>query len=116
MTNILQELNALLIGLGVPIETGIFKGKPPEEYLVITPMSDIYAVFADDQPQFETQEVRLSLFSKQNYIPRKNQIVKALLAAEFIITDRLYIGYEEDVDFHQYIVDISKVYEIKEDE
>ena len=113
MTNILQELNGLLGGLGVPIETGIFKGKPPEEYIVVTPMSDVYGLFADDQPQFDTQEARISLFSKTNYIPRKNQIVKALLAAEFTITDRMFIGYDEDTEYYQYSVDVEHCYEVE---
>jgi hypothetical protein len=116
MTNILQELNELLTGLGVPVETGIFKGKPPDEYVVVTPMSDIYGVFADDQPLFETQEARISLFSKQNYTQRKNQIVKALLAAEFTITDRVFIGYDEDNEYFHYVLDVANVYEIESEE
>jgi hypothetical protein len=116
MINILQELNKLLTSLGVPVETGIYKGKPPAEYVVVTPMSDIFGVYADDQPLYETQEARISLFSKFNYISRKNQIVKALLAAEFTITDRVYVGYDEDVDLHLYSVDVARVYEIESEE
>jgi hypothetical protein len=65
---ILTELNTLLDGLGIPVETGIFNGVPPNEYIVITPLADVFEVHADNQPQAETQEVRLSLFSKGNYI------------------------------------------------
>ena len=116
MNSILLELNDLLTGLGVLLETGIFKGKAPAEYVVITPMSDEFGLFADDKPQFETQEARVSLFSKQNYTQRKNQIVKALLAAEFTIADRLYIGYDEDVEYHCYAIDVEQTYEVKESE
>ena len=116
MSSILHELNDLLTGLGVLVETGIFKGKAPAEYVVITPMSDTFGLFADDQPQFETQEARISLFSKQNYMQRKNQIVKALLAAEFTITDRLYIGFDEDTEYHQYSIDIEKIFDVSEEE
>ena len=116
MSNILQELNDLLTGLGVLVETGIFKGKAPSEYVVITPMSDVFGLFADNQPLFETQEARLSLFSKQNYTQRKNQIIKTLLAAEFTITDRMFIGYDEDTEYYQYIVDVEHVYEIEREE
>ena len=112
--NILQELTGLLSGLGIRVETGVFKGKAPEEYCVVTPMSDFYGLFADDQPQYETQEARISLFSKSNYITRKNQIVKALLAAEFIITDRTYIGFEEDTEYFHVAIDCAKPYEIEE--
>lgn len=52
--SILSELNSLLDGLGIPIETGVFSGVPPDEYLVITPMTDTFEVFADNQPQVET--------------------------------------------------------------
>ena len=29
---ILSELTALVTGLGLPVETGVFSGKAPEEY------------------------------------------------------------------------------------
>jgi hypothetical protein len=77
--NILTELNSLLNGLQVPVETGVFSGKSPDEYVVITPMADVYELHADNRPQAETQEARLSLYSKHNYLARKRQIEKALL-------------------------------------
>jgi len=40
--SILSELHSLLDGLGIPIETGVFSGVPPDEYLVITPMTDTF--------------------------------------------------------------------------
>ena len=113
MTSILAELNALLTSLGVLVETGIFKGKAPDEYVVIVPLTDTYGLSADDCPLYEVQEARLSLFSKSNYTQRKNQIVKALRANDFTITDRVYIGFEED--YHQYEIDVAKTYEIEED-
>jgi hypothetical protein len=113
--SILQELNTILDSLGVPVETGVFSGKAPDEYVVITPMNDSFETFADDRPQYETQEVRLSLFSKNNYQQRKRQIVKALLAAEITVTDRRYVGHEDDTGYHHYAIDALKEYELKED-
>ncbi len=113
--SILQELNTIMTSLGIRVETGVFKGTAPEEYLVITPMSDVFEVFADNDPQFETQEARLSLFSKNNYQKRKNQIVKTLLNAEITITDRRYIGHEDDTGYHHYGIDTAKEYEVKEE-
>ena len=113
--SILRELNTLIGTLGIPVETGVFKDKAPEEYVVIIPMSDNFAGFADDMPQYETQEARISLFSKNNYIQRKNQIVKALLDAEITITDRRYIGHEDDTGYHHYVIDVSKEYKFLED-
>ena len=108
MINILTELNSLLNGLKIPVETGLFNGKAPAEYVVITPQADTFPLHADNRPQCETQEARLSLYSKGNYIKRKNEIVRALLAADFTITARLYIGHEDDSGYHHYAVDIAK--------
>ena len=105
--NILTELITLLSPI-LPVETGIFSGKAPDEYIVITPMADVFELHADNQPQFETQEARISLFSKGGYLSRKRQITKALMAAEFSITARRYIGHESDTQYHHYIVDVAK--------
>jgi len=112
--SILAELNTLLTELGLPVETGLFSGKAPDEYIVVTPMADTFEVHADDRPQAETQEARLSLFSKGNYIKRKNEITRALLSADFTITDRRYIGCEADSGYHHYAVDAAKNYELED--
>lgn len=113
--SILREINTIISCLGIPVETGVFKGKAPEEYVVITPIADVFEGYADNLPRFETQEARISLYSKNNYQQRKNQIVKALLASEFEITDRRYIGHEDDTEYHHYGIDAAKLYEIPED-
>jgi hypothetical protein len=107
----LAELNAVVESLGLPIETGVFSGVPPDEYVVITPLADVFEVHADNQPQSETQEARLSLFCKGSYTKRKNAIVRALLNANFTITSRLYIGHEDDTNYHHYVIDVSKIFE-----
>ena len=112
--NILTELNTLLNGIGIPVETGIFSEKAPAEYIVITPLVDTFPIHADNQPQNETQEARLSLFSKNNYIKRKNEITKELLSADFTITERKYIGYEADSNYHHYAIDVAITHEFKE--
>ena len=114
--SILQELNTILEELGVPVETGVFSDKAPDEYVVITPMGDNFGDFADNQPLYETQEARVSLYSKSNYVKRKNQIVKALLADEITVTDRRYIGYENDTGYHHYAVDAAKEYFFTEED
>jgi len=110
--SILRDLGEALEPVGIPIETGVFSKKAPDEYLVLIPMSDIFNHYADDLPSAELQEVRLSLFSKGNYQARKNEVVKVLLNAGFIITDRRYLGYEEDTGFHHFAIDVAKVYEL----
>lgn len=112
--SILTEMNLVLKDIGVPIETGVFSGVPPDEYLVVTPLVDTFDVFGDNRPSAEVQEARLSLFSKNNYMAMKNQLVRLLLQADFVITDRRYIGHEDDTGYHHYAIDIAKEYETEE--
>lgn len=108
--NILTELNSLLTTLQISVETGVFSGIPPDEYIVLTPLADTFALHGDNCPHAEIQEVRLSFFSKGNYIAAKNQLVKILLQADFTITDRKYIGHENDTGYYHYTIDLAKEY------
>jgi len=113
--SILEELNAILDSIGIPVETGVFSDKPPLYYVVLTPLSDDFDVFGDNKPTVETCEVRLSLFNHGNYIERKNSIVQKLLDNDFTITGRTYVGFEPENGYHNYAIDVAKNYEIKED-
>ena len=108
--SLLSELNTLLSDCGIPVETGIFSDKAPDTYLVITPLSDSFELHADNAPSCETQEARLSLYSKGSYTKAKNAIFRTLLSADFYITDRRYIGYEPDTGYHHYAIDVAKSY------
>lgn len=112
--SILSELNTLLNSINIPIETGFFSDIPPNEYIVITPLNDSFAVYCDNKPQLVVQEVRISLFSTNNYTIRKNQLVRILLQADFLITDMKYLGHEDDTGYHHYAIDISKEYKMEE--
>ena len=111
--SLLSELITLLDTLQIPVETGVFNGKAPETYVVITPLTDTFAMYAGDCPQYEVQEARLSLFSQGNYRPLKRQIEKALLAAGITMTDRRYIGHEDDTGYHHFAIDAAKHYELE---
>lgn len=112
--NIFEELNGVLGGLGIPVETGVFSGTAPDAYLVIVPLSDGFGYHADNTPHEDVQEARVSVYSMGNYIAIKNKIVKALVGAEFTITDRRYIGYETEAGYHHYVVDAQKNYELED--
>lgn len=113
--SILADINTALSALNIPIETGVFSEAAPDEYVVVTPLADSYELHADNTPNFETQEARLSLFSKGNYMKRKKLLSKALLSADFTITDRRYIGHEDDTGYHHYAIDVAKIYELEEE-
>ena len=111
--SILSELNNLLTPV-LPVETGIFSSVPPDEYLVLTPMTDEFVLFGDNKPLIDISEVRISLFSKDNYQQKKRQITTALLGAGFTITDRRYIGHEDNSGYHHFAIDVAKEYETEE--
>ncbi len=111
--SLLSEINHVSDLCQIPVETGIFSGVPPDVYLVITPLIDLFEVHADNTPGFEVQEARISLFSKNNYMTIKNTFIRALLEAELTITDRRYIGHEDDTGYHHYAIDVAKSYEFQ---
>ncbi len=112
--SLLSDLNEVLGPLHIPIETGVFSGVPPDEYLVFITLTDIFEVHADNRPGFDIQEVRISLFSKGNYQQRKKQITIALLNADITVTERRYIGHEDDTGYHHYAIDVAKNYGLEE--
>jgi len=111
--SLLSELNTLLSPL-IPLETGVFSEPAPDRYIVITPLVDTFELYTDDKPRHEIQEARISLFDKGSYTALKNQIVRTLLGADFIITDCRYIGHEDDTGYHHYAIDVAKTYELEE--
>ena len=84
--SLLKDLNRILEPLNIPLETGVFSDAPPDEYMVITPIIDQLGLFADNMPQSEISEARLSLFTTNNYIKRKKEISKQLLINDMTIT------------------------------
>ena len=111
--SLLSELNTIISPL-VPLETGVFSDPAPDKYAVITPMVDTFELYTDDKPRHEVQEARISLFDKGSYTAVKNQIVRILLDADFIITDRRYVGHEDDTGYHHYAIDVAKNYELED--
>ena len=113
--SVLADINTAVSALDIPIETGVFSEAAPDEYVVVTPLADSYELHADNAPGFETQEVRLSIFTKGSYTKLKNALVRALRGADFYITDRRYIGHEDDTGYHHYAIDVAKIYELEEE-
>ena len=112
--SILEDLTSLLATKGVPVETGIFSDEAPESYIVITPLSDTFALHADNAPGVDVQEARLSLYTQGSYTALKNRIVRLLLREDFTITGRMYNGYETDTGYLHYTVDVAQYYEMEE--
>ena len=108
---ILDELKELFISLGLPSHVGVFLATlKPSAYVVLTPLIDDYPLYGDDKPVIETQDVRLSLFDKENYQKSKNEIIASLVDADFTIRGRRYVGYEHNTQYHHYAIDVAKYY------
>lgn len=108
MTALLEQLTTIADGLNLPFEVGLYTTTPaPQTYLVATPLADVLEVFADNAPEVEVEEVRLSLFTKANYLGLRDQITRALLKAGLTVTGRTYVGFEADTHYHHYAIDVA---------
>ncbi len=112
--SVLADIQTALSELDIPIETGVFSDVAPAKYIVVVPLSDSFDLHADNAPGYDVQEARLSLYVQGSYTREKNAVVKTLLANDFTITDRRYIGYETETGYHHYAVDVAKHYEMEE--
>lgn len=114
----LEELNAILATLKIPAMLGFYSASEPAPtmYCVLTPIGADFDLYADDWPRQDTQEVRLTLYSKNNFLQSAGQLVRALLGAGFYVTDRLYVGYDREFGYHQYAIDVQKSYAYDESE
>ena len=106
--SMLEELNTIVESAGLPVETGVFTGTAPDAYVVITSISEHFELYCDDYPGLNIEETRLSLFSKGNYNQKKDLLVRMLLTAGFLVTERRYIGYEEDTKYHHAAIDVAR--------
>lgn len=113
--SILSEAKEIISGLGIPVETGVFKRESPETYVILVPLVDTYPLSADNKPEVDLQELRITIFSKGNYTAVKNKIVKKLFDSEFYITERKYNGFDTESGYYQYSVDVAKNYLFEEE-
>ena len=108
MSGLLENLSHIAKQLELAYAVSCYTASPaPDTYLVFTPLTDSFEIFADNTPGIEIEEARISLFTKTNYLSLRNQITKALISARLVITGRRYIGYEADTGFHHYSIDVS---------
>ncbi len=74
--SILSELKTVAAELNIPVETGAYTSAAPDCFLVMTPIMDSFPLSADDKPVSEVNEVRLSLYSRDNYSANSNKPYK----------------------------------------
>ena len=102
--SLLENLNSILSELDIEIETGTFSNKAPDQYLVLVPIISNYELYADNEPQIDVEEIRISIYSKWNYLSLKKSIEKKLIKSDITITDRRYNGFEKDTGYHHLLL------------
>ena len=108
MSGLLGNLSHIAKQLGFAYAVSCYTDSPaPDTYLVFTPLTDSFEIFADNTPGIEVEEVRIALFTKTNYLGLRNQLTRALIDVGLTVTARRYIGYEADTGFHHYSIDVS---------
>ena len=108
MSGLLENLSHIAKQLGLAYTVSCYTDSPaPDTYLVFTPLTDSFEIFADNTPGVEIEEARISLFTKTNYLALRDQITRALIDAGLTVTARRYIGYEDDTGYHHYSIDIA---------
>ena len=108
--SLLSELTEIAKRMKITARTAVYSDKPPDEYLVFTPLYDSFELHADNSPEIDVQEARISLFSKGNYNQTKSKIIRALISADITITARKYVGHEDDTGYNHYAIDVAKEY------
>ena len=113
--SLLSELVSIFDRLSIPVETGVFSKQAPRQYAVLTPVLDSFTLYADNKPEQDVEEVRISLYDKGNYQSAKKRIEAALLSADITITDRRYVSREDETGYHHYAIDVAKNYFYQEE-
>lgn len=110
--NILSEATGIINNMGVEVQTAVYSEKPPDKYVVIVPIEDEFAEFADNKPTLDKQSARIVILNKENPYRLRNNIVKALWNAGFSILTRKYSGFDAETKHHIMYVEIEGGYKV----
>lgn len=105
---LLEQLTILCQQLNLLSATGAFNSSPaPDQFVVFTPIADVFDLYAANQPGVDIEHVRLSLFTRGNYLHLRDLISHALLQTGITVEARTYVGFEADTGFHHYAIDCA---------
>ncbi|AOZ73083.1 hypothetical protein BSR29_03020 [Boudabousia liubingyangii] len=103
----LELLMRLFNGLGMPVFTGSFPPQQVGNYIVLTPLADVYDLHADNAPGVEIQYVRVNIFTTGSYKLHATNIPPMLRNAGLTITERRYIGHDPEAGYHHYVIEVA---------
>lgn len=85
-----------------------------ERFCVIIPGADGFECCADDRPVSGTETAELALYCKGNYLAFKDAALGLLIGAGITVTSARYLEFEEDTDYHHYVIEAAAVRDYKE--
>lgn len=100
--NALKPLGVYTSVIENPTDSGAI-----DRFIVIIPIDDNLTLYADNTPQLQTETAELGLYCKGNYLDFRNDVTKALISVGITITNRRYLEYEENTNYHHYIIDVA---------
>ncbi|MEW6864511.1 hypothetical protein [Trueperella pyogenes] len=105
---LLEVVTGVCEALAIPVRVSLFTPTPlPDTFAVTTPLGDDLGLWADGAPGVEIEQARLSLYTTGNYLPLRDQVTAAFLAAGVTITGRTYVGFEDETGYHHYAIDLA---------
>ncbi|MEW6859868.1 hypothetical protein [Trueperella pyogenes] len=105
---LLEVVTGVCEALAIPVRVSLFTPTPlPDTFAVTTPLGDDLRLWADGSPGVEIEEARLSLYTRGNYLPLRDHVTAALLAAGVTITGRTYVAFEDETGYHHYAIDLA---------
>lgn len=107
--NALAPLNVPVTVVENPADSGAIN-----KFIVIIPTSDDFELYADDKPLAGTEEAELALYCKGNYLAFRDKVTELLIAADITIASRRYLEFEQDTDYHHYIIDVAENFQQEE--
>lgn len=97
----LSPLNIPVTVVENPTDSGVI-----DKFIVIIPTSDDFELYADDKPLAGTETAELALYCRGNYLAFRDKVTELLIAADVTIASRRHLEFEQDTDYHHYIIDV----------
>lgn len=106
--SILTDLVAVCRSQRLPVATSIYLDSPaPPRYAVITPLTETYTLWGDNQPGVNIEEARLNLYIRGDFTPDAAALTKACREHGLTVTARTYVGFETDTGYHHWAIDLA---------
>lgn len=108
-----MSLNEQIITSLAPLNVSVTVAEHPtdtqkrEKFIVIIPTNDNFGLHADDKPLAAVETAELALYCKGNYLGFRDKVTERLIAADITIINRRYLEFEQDTDYHHYIIEVA---------